>query len=148
EYRVSATNYAATFTVALGKNWTVSSTTPPEIFFELKSNDHVVASAGLWGLDTPLSDPRVKAIDLSDFAPTKDSMLQQGGLPARRIEGAAVSEGEKLSVSSLAIKAAPDAPIVQLTIWGPPDIWTHPDIHGQVEGLLASFRVASPSKGK
>ena len=141
EYEFSRPDAKARFAIALPEGWQVTSSLPSEIYFNTKTNPDLVAVAGVMPARTPLADQLVaKHIDLSNRVVTRDTMVQQAGFPARRIDGTAVSEGDQLSFSSIAIKPAADAPIIQLDVFGPRKLWQRPDIKRLVEDILGSFK--------
>ena len=141
DYEINMPNKKARFAIALPEGWRLSSSTGAEIYFSTNANADVAAVASLVPASTPLADQLVaKHIDLSNRAVTRDTMVQQAGFPARRIDGTAVSEGDQLSFSSIAIKPAANAATVQLSVWGPRNLWQRPDIKRQVEDMLGSLK--------
>jgi hypothetical protein len=141
EYEFSRPDAKAKFAISLPEGWRVTSSLPSEIYFSTSTNPDLVAVAGVMPGRTPLADQLVvKHIDLSNRVVTRDTMVQQAGLPARRIDGTAVSEGDQLSFNSIAIKPAADAPVIQLEVFGPRNLWQRPDIKRLVEDMLGSFK--------
>jgi hypothetical protein len=143
EYEINLANKKAKFAISLPEGWRVSSSTGAEIYFDTKTNSDIAAAVSLISATAPLDDQLVaKHIDLSNHVVTRDTLVQQAGFPARRIDGTAVSEGDQLSFSSIAIKPAADAAIIQLNAWGPRKLWQRPDIKRQIEDLLGSLKPA------
>ena len=146
EYTVHADGREVQFALPLPENWVLLDTLPSEIFFTYRgkkgADDDLAANAHSLSAGTPLADRQViRAIDLGKGPTvTRDKMVQQAGFPARRIDGTAISEGDKLFFSSIAIKPAANAAIIQLDIWGSPDIWRRPEIQRQVEDMLGSLK--------
>lgn len=139
EYANAKLNYA----IALPKGWHVSAETGAETFFGYRNGDYPAAGVGTLPATMSLADAAVVGhIDLSDARVTRDAMIRQAGFPARRIDGAAVAEGEALSFSSIALKPGAGERIIQLTVWGDPKLMSRADISRQVEEMLRSFKPA------
>lgn len=138
------TSSAMNFSITLPEGWRLSgATTKSETYLDREGGEEdLAACVGTKGANTQLSDHAVENIDLTNFKSTVDEMTRQAGLPARRIDGAAVSEGDPLVVFSIAIKPRPDAKIIQLTIWGPPDVMKRASMRKEVELLISSFKPA------
>jgi hypothetical protein len=132
------------FSITLPEGWRLSqATTKSETYFDREGGEEdLAACVGTKGASTQLSDHAVENIDLTKFKSTVDEMTHQAGLPARRIDGTAVSEGDPLLVFSIAIKPRPDAKIIQLTIWGPPDVMKRASMRKEIDLLLSSFKPA------
>jgi hypothetical protein len=147
EYKIKTSYAEAQFAIALPAGWRVSDSTGSEIFFSTGVEGYG-AAANLISASVPLADQRVaKRIDLSNRVVTRDTMIQQADFPARRIDGTAVSEGDKLSFSCIALKPTADAAIIQLNVWGPSNLWQRADLKRQVEDMLGSLKpVVGPSK--
>lgn len=138
------TSTTLNFSITLPEGWRLSgATTKSETYFDRDGGEEdLAACVGTMGVNTQLADHAVENIDLTKFKSTADEMTRQAGLPARRIDGTAVSEGDPLVVFTIAIKPRPDAKIIQLTIWGPPDVMKRALMRKEVDLLISSFRPA------
>jgi hypothetical protein len=136
------TSVAMNFSITLPEGWRLGgATTASETYFDRDGGEEdLAACVGTKSANTQLADRAVENIDLTKFKSTVDEMTRQAGLPARRIDGTAVSEGDPLVVFSIAIKPRPDAKIIQLTIWGPPDVMKRATMRKEVELLISSLR--------
>ena len=130
------------FSIKVPDAWQPSpATTSRETYFDRKGNEEIGACVSTMAADTPLSaEAIVQHIDLTEFKSTSDQMTSQAGFPARRIDGTALSEGQKLVVFSIAIKPGEKAEIIQLSIWGPPDDMSGEAIRREVDLLLSSLK--------
>jgi len=138
------TSTTLNFSITLPEGWRLGgATTKSETYFDRDGGEEdLAACVGTMGVNTQLADHAVENIDLTKFKSTADEMTRQAGLPARRIDGTAVSEGDPLVVFTIAIKPRPDAKIIQLTIWGPPDVMKRALMRKEVDLLISSFRPA------
>jgi hypothetical protein len=138
------TSTTLNFSLTLPEGWRLSgATTKSETYFDREGGEEdLAACVGTWSANTQLADHAVENIDLTKFKSTTDEIIRQGGLPARRIDGTAVSEGDPLVVFTIAIKPRPDAKIIQLTIWGPPDVMKRASMRKEVDLLISSFKPA------
>jgi hypothetical protein len=132
------------FSITLPEGWRLGgATTKSETYFDRDGGEEdLAACVGTKDAGTKLSDHAVENIDLTHFKSITDEMTRQAGLPARRIDGTAVSEGNPLVVFSIAIKPRPDAKIIQLTIWGPPAVMKRASMRKEVDLLISSFKPA------
>src|ERR1700732_1236304 len=138
------TSTTLNFSITLPEGWRLGgATTKSETYFDRDGGEEdLAACVGTMGANTQLADHAVENIDLTKFKSITDEMTRQGGLPARRIDGTAVSEGDPLAVFSITIKPRPDAKIIQLTIWGPPDVMKRASMRKEVALLLSSLKPA------
>jgi hypothetical protein len=138
------TSTTLNFSITLPEGWRLGgATTKSETYFDRDGGgEDLAACVGTKSANTQLADHAVENIDLTNFKSITDEMMRQAGLPARRIDGTAVSEGDPLVVFSIAIKPRPDAQIIQLTIWGPPDVMKRASTRKEVDLLLSSFKPA------
>ena len=138
------TSTTLNFSITLPEGWRLSgATTKSETYFDREGGgEDLAACVGTKGANTQLADHAVENIDLSDFKSTLDETTRQAGVPARRINGTAVSEGDPLVVYSIALKPSPEAKIIQLTIWGPPDVMKRASMRREVDLLISSFKPA------
>ncbi|HTC95215.1 MAG TPA: hypothetical protein VK699_17345 [Terriglobales bacterium] len=131
------------YSIKLPEGWKLNDALKSEEFFGKSSNDDLGANVSVLQASTPLSDKAVvQHIDLTQFESKLDEMTHQAGAPARRINGTALSEGQHLTVFTIAIKPRDDAKIIQLTIWGPVEDMKRPEISKDVDLLLSSFKPA------
>jgi hypothetical protein len=130
------------FSITLPEGWHLGgATTKSETYFDRDGGEEdLAACVGTMSVNTQLVDHAVENIDLTNFKSTTDEITRQAGLPARRIDGTAVSEGDPLVVFSIAIKPRPDAKIIQLTIWGPPEVMKRASMRKEIDLLLSSFK--------
>jgi hypothetical protein len=138
------TSSTLNFSITLPEGWRLGgATTASETYFDRDGGEEdLAACVGTMSAKTQLADHAVENIDLTKFKSETDEMTRQGGLPARRIDGTAVSEGDPLVVFSIAIKPRPDAKIIQLTVWGPPDVMKRASMRKEIDLLLSSLRPA------
>src|SRR5258708_29407409 len=138
------TSTTLNFSITLPEGWRLSgATTKSETYFDREGGeDDLAACVGTKGANTQLADHAVATIDLSDVKGTTDERTRQAGVPARRINGTAVSEGDPLVVYSIDLKPDPEARIIQLTIWGPPDVMKRASMRREVDLLISSFKPA------
>src|SRR5258708_38112912 len=138
------TSTTLSFSITLPEGWRLSgATTKSETYFDREGGgEDLAACVGTKGANTQLADHAVENIDLTKFKSAVDEMPRQAGLPARRIDGTAVSEGDPLVVFSIALKPRPDAKIIQLTVWGPPDVMKRASMRKEVDLLISSFKPA------
>jgi len=131
------------YSIKLPEGWKLNDALKSEEFFGKSDNEDLGANVGILPASTPLTDKAViRHIDLDHFASKLDQMMHQAGSPARRINGTALSEGQHLTVFTIAIKPGDDAKIIQLTIWGPVEDMKRPEISKDVDLLLSSFKPA------
>jgi hypothetical protein len=131
------------FSIKLPEGWKLNDALKTEEFFGKSGNEDLGANVSILPASTPLNDKAVvRHIDLTKFASKLDEMTHQAGSPARRINGTAVSEGEALTVLTIAIKPGDDARIIQLTIWDTPADMKRPEISKDVDLVLSSFKPA------
>ncbi len=130
------------FSIKVPDGWQPSpATTAVESYFDKKGNEDMGACVSTLDAGTPLAaEVVVHHIDLSQFKSTSDQMTTQAGWPARRIDGTAVSEGQKLVVFTISIKPGEKAEIIQLSIWGPPDDMSGEAVRKEVDLLLSSLK--------
>jgi hypothetical protein len=138
------TSTTLNFSITLPEGWRLSgATTKSETYFDREGGEEdLAACVSTMGATTQLADHAVENIDLTKFKSSVDEMTRQAGLPARRIDGTAVSEGDPLVVLSIAIKPRADAKIIQLTIWGPPEVMKRASVRKEVDLLISSFKPA------
>jgi len=136
------TSTTLNFSITLPEGWRLGgATTKSETYFDREGGEEdLAACVGTMGANTQLADHAVENIDLTHFKSITDEMTRQAGLPARRIDGTAVSEGDPLVVFTIAIKPRPDAKIIQLTVWAPPDVMKRASMRKEVDLLISSFK--------
>jgi hypothetical protein len=133
-------NSAKKFSLTLPSCWQLTSELPSEVFFSCTGNEELGAAVEILAANTKLNDPAVVSrIDLSNRKVTKDVASMQAGLPARRIEGTARSEGQNLNFYAIAIQPA-TGPVIEVDIWATPADAKRPEMRKMIEAMLASFK--------
>lgn len=129
------------YTITLPPDWKVTSETGAESFFSKTGADESLgASVGRRDASTDLMGPEVlKMIDLSDVKVKKDRKAGRHGVPARKIQATATSEGESLVVRALAIKPSGKSMVYMLQIWGPVMVMAEAQIKADAKRLFGSF---------
>lgn len=127
------------FSVTLPECWHLTDELPMEVFFSCTGNEDLGAAVEIIK-DAKLGDKRViDRIDLTNRAVTLDRHTASHKMPARRIDGNAFSEGDKLTFYSISIDPGSGQPILQLSIWGPPESMKNRNFRKNLERMLASF---------
>jgi hypothetical protein len=125
--------------LSLPSCWHLTDELPSEVFFSCTGSEDLGAAVEIIK-DAKLADPGVvHRIDLSNRVVTVDRTMTSGGLRARRIDGKARSEGTDLVFYSISLDPGGGRPILQLAIWDTPEHARRPDVHHDIEHMLASL---------